>query len=185
MLVRYPALARFLWAKASFINFSGGFSLETNNYDAIIIGSGMGGLTSGALLAKTGMKVLVLEQHYEVGGCASMFRRKNFHFDAAIHLISGCQPGGELYQLYDKLGIRDRIDFIEVDPMYTLRVGNSTYEIPANLDHFQQKLMKWFPEDQFAIFETMEEIKQIGKALHEGNFQKNPNILKRVIELNS
>jgi phytoene dehydrogenase-like protein len=57
--------------------------------------------------------------------------------------------------------------------------------VPANLDRFKQKLMEWFPEDRFAIFETMTEIKLIGKALHDGNFQKNPNILKRVIELNS
>jgi phytoene desaturase len=145
----------------------------------------MGGLTTGALLAQSGMKVLVLEQHYEVGGCASMFRRKNFHFDVAIHLVGGCQPGGEVYNLYHKLSLLDQIDFIEVDPMYHLRVGNFVYEVPSNLDQFEQKMVEWFPEDRVAILETMKEIKWIGKAFIDGTFQQDPKVLQRVMKLNT
>ena len=48
------------------------------NYDIIIIGAGLGGLIAGAKLAKSDKKVLVLEQHFKPGGCATIFKRKDF-----------------------------------------------------------------------------------------------------------
>jgi prolycopene isomerase len=157
--------------------------LETSNYDVIVIGSGMGGLTTGSLLAHAGKKVLVLEQHYEVGGCASMFRRRNFRYDVAIHLVSGCEPGGELYNLYSKLNVLDQMEFIEVNPMYYLRLGDFTYEIPANLNELNTKMRNWFPEDREMITETIDEIKKIGKAFIDDTFKNDSALLKRVIEL--
>ena len=59
--------------------------MNTQNYDAIIIGSGLGGLTCGAMLAKSGKKVLVLEQHDLIGGCATCFKRKGMLVDAGLH----------------------------------------------------------------------------------------------------
>src|SRR5438045_9045935 len=55
------------------------------SYDAIIIGSGIGGLFCGNILAKAGLKVLLLERHYMLGGFCSTFRRRGFIFDAATH----------------------------------------------------------------------------------------------------
>jgi len=54
-------------------------------YDVIIIGSGLGGLAAGAKLAKEGKKVLMLEQHYQVGGCATHFKRKGYTFEVSLH----------------------------------------------------------------------------------------------------
>ena len=51
------------------------------NLDAIVIGSGIGGLTCAALLSKVGKKVLVLEQHYIAGGCTHTFEDKGYEFD--------------------------------------------------------------------------------------------------------
>jgi len=50
-----------------------------------IIGAGLGGLTAGALLAKDGYKVTILEQHNIVGGCATTFKRKNFTCEVGLH----------------------------------------------------------------------------------------------------
>ncbi|HAA54092.1 MAG TPA: FAD-dependent oxidoreductase, partial [Myxococcales bacterium] len=50
-------------------------------FDAIVIGSGMGGMTTAALLAKLNKRVLVLEQHYVPGGFTHMFRRKQYTWD--------------------------------------------------------------------------------------------------------
>ena len=64
------------------------------SYDVLVIGAGIGGLTSAALLAKRGLKVLVIEQHYLPGGCASIFRRKGFTFDVGASLFFGFGESG-------------------------------------------------------------------------------------------
>ena len=64
--------------------------MTSNKYDVIIIGAGIGGLTAGAILARNGKKVLVLEKNPVAGGYAVNFKRKGFEFDASLHLINGC-----------------------------------------------------------------------------------------------
>eukprot|EP00923_Selenidium_pygospionis_P049319 GHVN01084969.1.p1 GENE.GHVN01084969.1~~GHVN01084969.1.p1 ORF type:complete len:630 (+),score=71.82 GHVN01084969.1:182-2071(+) len=61
--------------------------LATKNVDAIIVGSGIGGLTAGVLLAKAGKKVCILEQHDQIGGCCHTFSEKGFDFDTGVHYI--------------------------------------------------------------------------------------------------
>lgn len=140
-----------------------------NSYDAIVIGAGLGGLTTAALLSKKGWNVLVLEQHTIVGGAASTFRRKKFIFDAAIHLLGGCEPEGKVSSIFEQLGVRNRIEFVPVDPMYSLHVDGHVYEIPANLDQFCDKMIQWFPEDESLIRNVFDDIKKIGNALIQKN----------------
>src|SRR5260221_13632770 len=56
-----------------------------DSYDAVIIGAGIGGLICANLLARSGLRVLLVEQHYMAGGYCSTFRRKGYTFDAATH----------------------------------------------------------------------------------------------------
>ena len=58
-----------------------------NNIDVIVIGSGIGGLTTAGLLSKTGKKVLVLEQHYVAGGTTHSFVDKGIEHETGIHYI--------------------------------------------------------------------------------------------------
>src|SRR5688500_9608544 len=91
-------------------------------WDAVVIGSGMGGMTSAALLARLGKRVLVLEQHYVSGGFTHVFRRKGYTWDVGVHAVgevtTRSMPGRILADLtggslkWTSLGpVYDRFDF--------------------------------------------------------------------------
>lgn len=69
-----------------------GFSVDKvpQDLDVIVIGSGIGGLTAGATLAKAGKKVLVLEQHDQAGGCCHTYIEKGFEFDVGKKTCHVC-----------------------------------------------------------------------------------------------
>ena len=86
--------------------------MKNNNYDSIVIGSGLGGLTTAALLTHHGQKVLVLEKRDVPGGYASNFKRKNFTFDCSLHQLTGASPGTLIWEILDKCWIVDKVEFI-------------------------------------------------------------------------
>ncbi|MER3494152.1 MAG: C-3',4' desaturase CrtD [Mastigocladus sp. ERB_26_2] len=71
----------------------------------IIIGAGIGGLTAGALLARRGYSVLILDQALVPGGCASTFKRKGFTFDVGATQVAGLEPGGIHHRIFSELEI--------------------------------------------------------------------------------
>ena len=77
-----------------------------------IIGGGLGGLMTGALLAREGYRVTVLEKNGTFGGGIQSFRRKGFDFDPCMHVFGGMQPGGNLRKILDYLGIADRLHVV-------------------------------------------------------------------------
>ena len=66
--------------------------MKSSHYDVIIIGSGIGGLTCGALMSKHGRNVLILEQHSKPGGYVTSYARQGFLFDV-VHVIGGLKKG--------------------------------------------------------------------------------------------
>ena len=91
---------------------------STRDWDAIVIGAGLGGLSTAAFLATNGLRVVVLEQNQVVGGCSQVFRRagNRYEFDVGVHYIGDCAPGGTVDRLLHGLGLEDRIEFTELDP---------------------------------------------------------------------
>ena len=76
--------------------------LANESFDAIIIGSGIGGLSTGALLALNGQRVLVLEKHFKIGGWTHTFRRDNYEWDVGIHYIGEVhKPWAAVRRLFD------------------------------------------------------------------------------------
>src|SRR5262245_13194317 len=127
-----------------------------DRYDAIVIGSGLGGLTCAALLARAGRSVLIVERHDRPGGYAHAFRRRGYRFDSAVHLVSGCEPvpfeaGGMLHDLLSALGVRERCDFTRVDPCYRVEWPGLTLDAPCELERFAEVHAERFPREAKGI----------------------------------
>src|SRR5689334_24350360 len=86
------------------------------SWDTIVIGSGSGGLTAAVALARAGQRVLVLEQHYLPGGWCHSFTLGGYRFSPGVHYLGQLQPGGQLRQIYEGLGIWPHLEFHELNP---------------------------------------------------------------------
>ncbi len=91
-----------------------------DEYDIIVAGSGIGGLTAASLLAKNGFKVLVLERHYKVGGYCSSFGRKGFIFNTGVEDVSGLWEGGPVNFLLKELNLDKDSLFVKNKILYIL-----------------------------------------------------------------
>ncbi|HTM48624.1 MAG TPA: NAD(P)/FAD-dependent oxidoreductase [Bryobacteraceae bacterium] len=130
------------------------------NYDAIIIGSGIGGLFCGNILAKAGLKVLLLERHYMLGGFCSTFRRRGFIFDAATHFypLLG-NPTTLTGKLLQELEIPT--EWVKMDPVDQFHLPNmQSFAVPADFGEFLAKLKGVFPEEAVNIEAYFDELRQ-------------------------
>ncbi|MCF6149020.1 MAG: NAD(P)/FAD-dependent oxidoreductase [Candidatus Kuenenia sp.] len=115
-------------------------------YDVIVIGAGIAGLICASFLAKNGKKVLLIEQHFIPGGYCTSFKRKGFHFDAAVHHIGGCGKWSVVGRCFKTLGIE--MDFYHLDPMDNLIFPSFNIEIPADLDEYLLRLQARYPNEK-------------------------------------
>jgi phytoene dehydrogenase-like protein len=125
-------------------------------YDVIVVGSGIGGLTTGALLARLGKSVLVIERHDRVGGYAHSFRRGAYRFDSAVHMVGGCGPGsagegGVVHRLLAGLDIESRCRFVRVDPLYEAALPDFRFEAPTGVEAFIEAHARAFPNEADGI----------------------------------
>ena len=84
-------------------------------YDIVIVGSGLGGLACATILAKEGYKVCVLEKNKQIGGNLQTYVRDRVIFDSGVHYVGGLDKGQNLYQLFKYLGIMDKLKLRKMD----------------------------------------------------------------------
>lgn len=120
------------------------------DYDAIVIGSGEGGLTAALALARSGKRVAVFEQHDRPGGYSQSFQLDGYQFSPGVHYVGALGPGKSLRQIYEGLGVANDLVFLEIDPTGYDRVfaGGDRFDIPAGRDRFKEKLQTTFPSER-------------------------------------
>ena len=89
--------------------------MHNMNKSVVIIGGGLGGLFTGAILAKEGVKVTVIEKNATVGGGLQSFTRFGEVFDTGMHMVGGMQEGGSIRKICEYIGIFDRVPMMPVD----------------------------------------------------------------------
>ncbi len=135
------------------------------NYDAILIGTGIGSLCTGALLSRAGKKVLLLERHYTAGGFTHVFKRKGFEWDVGIHYIGEVQrPNSLLRKLFDYVS-NDQLKWDDMGEIYDrIILGNKQYDFVKGVDNFKLKLGEYFPDEKDAIEKYIDLIFAVNKS---------------------
>ncbi|TMN20877.1 phytoene desaturase family protein [Lentibacillus cibarius] len=147
---------------------------KNNQYDVIVIGSGIGGLSSAAYLAQQGYSVLVVERHYRVGGYAHAFRRKKYFFDSAVRIVAGAEEGGLLDQLLDKAGLANELSFIKLDDVYTAYYPDLHFTVPSHVEGLIDKYAELFPHERENIETLVREMEGVYSATSDLLLADNP-----------
>ncbi len=155
----------------------------TGSWDAIVIGSGMGGMACAAALAKYGARVLIFEQHYVAGGFTHTFTRKGFKWDVGVHCIGEMGQGdlpGEILRWLSN----NEIQMKQMSPIYETFHFPDGFEItfPDSRREFQKNLEKAFPDDKAAIakyFKLVRDVVRSSKVYF--GLKAMPEIVDRVL----
>jgi phytoene dehydrogenase-like protein len=153
---------------------------DPESWDAIVIGSGLGGLCAAAYLCGAGRRTLVLEAHYVAGGNSQVFRRKigdrSYEFDVGIHYLGECGRDGMISSVLHGVGLAERVVFRPLDPdgYSTLVFPDFTFRVPVGWDRYRQRLLETFP-DQAAglgsVVDILHRVGEEGRRLQRGEFQ--------------
>lgn len=121
-----------------------------SDYDAIVIGAGLGGLSSAAMLAHKGFKTLVCEQSDYIGGCCSTYDYKGYKFDIGASIVEMEWIVEELFRQIDRK-TSDYIDFIPIDPIYGFATADGKrFSYPVDKDATREIIEQISPEDAVA-----------------------------------
>jgi len=136
-------------------------------FDSVIIGSGVGGLATAICLARAGQKVLVLEQHYVPGGWSHSFTLNGQRFSPGVHYVGLLDEGDPTNNLYRGLGIANDLVFFRMNKnaYEHCYIGDKTFDLPAGIDNLKKKLSVHFPEEEKNIHEYLSLVQKVNEEL--------------------
>lgn len=126
--------------------------VEANRKTVVVIGGGLGGLVTGALLAKENYKVTVLEKNAIIGGGLQCFKRHGVSFPTGMHVFGGFSDDGQLRKIFTYLGIMDRLSLQAMDEdgfdVVTVLEDGATYRMPKGKERYIAYLSECFPNER-------------------------------------
>jgi phytoene dehydrogenase-like protein len=139
----------------------------SQEFDAIVIGSGLGGLTAAALFARTGHRVLVLERNQNFGGAATIYQHGTLAIEASLHEIDGLDAGDPKAPILRALGIDRDLGFVDVGDLHEARspLFDKPFVLPHGVDAALAATTAQFPQQAKGIEQYFERIVALRHAV--------------------
>lgn len=136
-------------------------------FDIIVIGSGLGGLECGVMLSREGLGVCVVEQAAVPGGCLQSFRRRGHSIDTGMHYVGSMQQGGIMRRYFDYFGIGDSLEIRPLDEAFDIVSpgGAGEFAYMHGYDEFRRHLTSLFPREAAGIARYCDKIREIGDSI--------------------
>lgn len=141
-------------------------------FDAIVIGSGTGGLSAASILAQAGKRVLVLEQHFVIGGYTHAFQRKGYIWDVGLHYVGQVHIPGTFLNKVFRYITKEQLAWAPLDDVYDRVVfGGKEYQFPRGRANLIDALKRYFPdtvdhESIDAYFALLDDVQKLGTAYY-------------------
>lgn len=156
---------------------------KKSGYDAIVIGSGLGAMTFGAIMAKMGKKILLLEKHYVAGGFTHVFKRKEYEWDVGIHYVGDVHKDFTFMSIMFDYITDHKLKWQEMDEVYDrIILGENVYDFKAGKENFIEMLYERFPGHEAEIDNYIQTVSK-ASARNKLFFQEKayPNLLSTIL----
>ena len=161
----------------------------SNQKKVIIIGSGLGGLSTAVILAKNGYRVTVLEQGVQIGGCLQCFTRQGGKFETGMHFVGTAAQGQTLDKLMKYLEIDKEVRLSQLDPSGydVVALGGKLYKFASGSEAFIRQMTEYFPHQHDNLVKYYDLIEDIANAssLHSLKYAESDSAINTEYQLRS
>ncbi len=161
--------------------------LHTQKPSVHIIGAGLGGLITGALLTRQGYRVCMIDKNHIIGGGLQSFERDGEIFNTGMHIFGGMQENGTLRRIFDYIGITDKLHLIQTpkDAQDIVFLNNKKYRMPRGKEATIKYLSRLFPSEEEGLNNYYRDLYLIANSfdLYRLNHQQPHPEVQELIEL--